>query len=229
MPFFTDLEIWKVCSSIVFLSEVKIQIILFDAGEKNRVFRPEGMQTMEKVLKELHPNQDYRLILLEEYGHIDGIIGKYAASDLWPEVLSFLDMHSQGSTPNDEGLAKVVAQTMHQLELIGSTADLSEELRAAICHDTTDFGFHGKSFLIPINPLIGMFLGAKQTHYGVSKFVSLVFLRHQVPLAARGLLLLTHHIVRKPNCNKGFNSIQFNVLCKRYICIMRHNVQMYID
>lgn len=108
------------------------------------------MQTMERVLKELHPKQDYRFISLEEYGHIDGIIGKYAVSDLWPELLSFLDMHSQSARANDERLAKIVAQTMHQLELIGSTAELSEELRAAICHDTTDFGFKGNSLSISI-------------------------------------------------------------------------------
>ena len=104
----------------------------FDTGEKNQVFLPEGMQKMEKVLKELHPKQDYRFICLEQYGHIDGIIGKYAAHDLWPDLLSFLDMHSQSSNASDEGVAKKVAQTMDQLELIDNATDLSEKLRAVI-------------------------------------------------------------------------------------------------
>ena len=138
---------------------------------------------MERVLKELHPKQDYRLILLEEYGHIDGIIGKYAVSDIWPEVLSFLDMHSHSSSANDERLAKVVAQTMHQLELIGSTADLSEELRAAICHDATDFGFKSNSLSISIYLIIGMYLDVKRTLYDILKFVSLVFVRYELAVA----------------------------------------------
>ena len=119
-----------------FCLNLKLRQQHFDAGEKNQVFLPEGMQKMEKVLKELHPNQDYRFICLEQYGHIDGIIGKYAVYDLWPDLLSFLDVHSQSSNANDEGLAKKVVQTMDQLELIDNATDLSEILRAAISVDT---------------------------------------------------------------------------------------------
>ena len=70
-----------------------IPIYLF-IGELNQVHRPPGVVRSYQMLKELHPEQDYEYAVIPGYGHLDCLIGKDAATDVWPGILSFLDKYA---------------------------------------------------------------------------------------------------------------------------------------
>ena len=66
-------------------------------GELNQVFLPAGGAHTQRMLKELHPEQDYVFAEIPGYGHIDVIIGDRAVDDVWPGILSFLDKYAECS------------------------------------------------------------------------------------------------------------------------------------
>ena len=92
---------------------------------------------MCSALRELHPAQDYRLINVKDYGHLDGIIGKYACHELWPDLLSFLDKYSESTYVKNKDILSQVVGTMKKLKMIDSASDLSEKLQNFISLDIT--------------------------------------------------------------------------------------------
>jgi pimeloyl-ACP methyl ester carboxylesterase len=68
--------------------------VLFLTGDRNHVFRDSNIvchQIMSKARPGLHELQ-----VLPGYGHVDPIIGKDAARDVFPHILEFLRKHSEG-------------------------------------------------------------------------------------------------------------------------------------
>lgn len=60
-------------------------------GAKNQCWLPESTQITEELLKQHHPDIRYQRHVIPEYGHIDCIFGKNAASDVYPHILAHLN------------------------------------------------------------------------------------------------------------------------------------------
>jgi pimeloyl-ACP methyl ester carboxylesterase len=63
-------------------------------GEHNNLFRPEGARRTIEWLSEQNGPDDYRLLMIEDYAHMDCWIGEHAARDVFPLVLEELDRHN---------------------------------------------------------------------------------------------------------------------------------------
>ncbi|MGE5274339.1 MAG: alpha/beta fold hydrolase [Verrucomicrobiota bacterium] len=67
------------------------QPILFVHGAEDAVFSAAGTRTTYEALLQHNPGGSYALRELQEYGHLDPIIGKDAAGDVFPIVLDHLE------------------------------------------------------------------------------------------------------------------------------------------
>jgi cholesterol oxidase len=72
--------------------------IHFLAGTRNYIFHPEGTQRTMKWLREAHgadrASRNYSVTYLDDYGHLDAIIGRDAAVDVFPDIVKHLDVHA---------------------------------------------------------------------------------------------------------------------------------------
>ena len=68
--------------------------ILFLAGERNRIFLPEGARKTYARLRAANPRVPYEFRLLKRYGHLDCMIGRNAHRDVFPYIRRFLDQQS---------------------------------------------------------------------------------------------------------------------------------------
>lgn len=66
--------------------------ITFIHGAENVVFVPEGTQRTISRLKEANPWAHYSRHLIPAYGHLDPIMGAFAARDVFPLIVRHLDM-----------------------------------------------------------------------------------------------------------------------------------------
>ncbi len=64
---------------------------LFLQGERNYIFKPGGMAKTLAWLRRHHDDSLFELLHLEEYAHLDGIVGTNAATDVYPSVIAHLD------------------------------------------------------------------------------------------------------------------------------------------
>jgi len=67
------------------------QPILFVHGAEDAVFTAAGTRTTYEALLQQNPGGSYAFRELEEYGHLDPVIGKDAADDVYPIVLEHLE------------------------------------------------------------------------------------------------------------------------------------------
>ncbi len=67
--------------------------VLFVQGRKNHIFKPEGTRATMDWLREHNDPALYELLDLEHYAHLDGIVGRDAHRDVYPNVIDFLDRH----------------------------------------------------------------------------------------------------------------------------------------
>jgi cholesterol oxidase len=65
--------------------------LLLLSGAENRCYRPEGMAATLDLLSQANGPASYRLEVVPDYGHIDGIFGQTAAADVHPLIVAHLD------------------------------------------------------------------------------------------------------------------------------------------
>ncbi|MEZ5343596.1 MAG: GMC oxidoreductase [Acidimicrobiales bacterium] len=65
--------------------------ILFIQGSENYIFKPKGMAKTLKWLRSNHDPSLFKLLYLDGYAHLDGIVGRDAARDVFPEIIAHLD------------------------------------------------------------------------------------------------------------------------------------------
>ncbi len=68
--------------------------ILFIQGGRNYIFKPKGMAKTLDWLRSHHGNAKFDLLYLADYAHLDGIVGKNAAVDVFPRIVEHLDAHA---------------------------------------------------------------------------------------------------------------------------------------
>jgi cholesterol oxidase len=65
--------------------------IHFLAGERNYIFHPEGTEKTLTWLRQHNGPQDYTLQVLPDYAHLDALIGRDVAHDVFPDIIEQLD------------------------------------------------------------------------------------------------------------------------------------------
>jgi cholesterol oxidase len=65
--------------------------ILFLAGEQNKIFYPQGSLRTLNWLREHNRDVEYDRLVLPEYAHLDGFIGRNAHEDVFPAILAHLE------------------------------------------------------------------------------------------------------------------------------------------
>ena len=69
--------------------------ILFLAGDRNRIFLPETSSRTLAWLQSANGPELYDRVVIAGYAHLDGFIGRDAARDVYPTMLSHLDAHNR--------------------------------------------------------------------------------------------------------------------------------------
>jgi len=72
--------------------------IHFLAGERNYIFHPEGTEKTLNWLKDHNGPKNYTLRVLPDYAHLDALIGRDVAHDVFPDIIEHLDRY-QGMAP----------------------------------------------------------------------------------------------------------------------------------
>ena len=67
--------------------------IHFLAGDQNYIFHPEGTKRTIEWLSRHNGSDDYTVTWLPEYAHLDALIGRDAARDVFPSILSHFETH----------------------------------------------------------------------------------------------------------------------------------------
>jgi len=65
--------------------------IHFLAGERNYIFHPEGTEKTLAWLRRHNGPQNYTLRVLPDYAHLDALIGRDVAHDVFPDIIEHLD------------------------------------------------------------------------------------------------------------------------------------------
>jgi cholesterol oxidase len=65
--------------------------ILFLAGNRNRIFLPETSARTLQWLEAANGKGKYRRVVLDDYAHLDGFIGRNADRDVFPHILEHLE------------------------------------------------------------------------------------------------------------------------------------------
>lgn len=68
--------------------------ILYFSGAKNVCWDPETTQDSFKRCQEVNPNQHYERFEVENYMHLDCIMGSVAAQDVFPKFMPFLEQYA---------------------------------------------------------------------------------------------------------------------------------------
>jgi cholesterol oxidase len=67
--------------------------VLFLAGRYNRIFLPATSKRTLEWLRDNNGRRQYARIVLDDYAHLDGFVGKHADKEVWPDIIEFLDAH----------------------------------------------------------------------------------------------------------------------------------------
>ena len=67
--------------------------IHFLAGERNYIFHPEGTEKTLTWLRRHNGPQNYTLRVLPDYAHLDALIGRDVAHDVFPDIIDHLDRY----------------------------------------------------------------------------------------------------------------------------------------
>ncbi|CAF0988040.1 unnamed protein product [Didymodactylos carnosus] len=67
--------------------------IIFVTSEENSVWLPEGMMETYDELKQVNPNQNYQLLTLPNFGHLDSILGKQAHEITFPKFHEWFNQY----------------------------------------------------------------------------------------------------------------------------------------
>ena len=67
--------------------------ILFLQGERNSIFLPPGSARTMAWLRKHNGTGRYQRRVLPRYAHLDTIVGRDAARDVYPHILRFLDQN----------------------------------------------------------------------------------------------------------------------------------------
>ncbi len=91
-------------------------------GENNTLFTPESTRTTYELVKEAHPNQEYDLIQIPDYAHLDCIIGKNAVYDVYPHILRALDRHAYDNLHLSEAKLARISQEATAMQSMSGNA-----------------------------------------------------------------------------------------------------------
>eukprot|EP00794_Sanderia_malayensis_P000205 gene205-819_t len=86
--------------------------IMFFYGEENQCWEPDGLLQMYNIVKEANPNQDYVLYGVEDYGHLDGFMGKQAHIDVFPNLVRWLDKYAEDHYVRDGKARELVSNAL---------------------------------------------------------------------------------------------------------------------
>jgi cholesterol oxidase len=75
--------------------------ILILQGERNYIFLPEGSRRTLRFLRKRNGPDRYRREILRGYAHLDAMIGRDAAADVFPKITAFLEKY-----PDRPGLSR---------------------------------------------------------------------------------------------------------------------------
>jgi len=69
--------------------------LLLIQGSKNYIFKPKGLHKTLAWLRAAHPNSEtlHEALVLDDYAHLDGLVGRNAATDVFPHIIDHLDRH----------------------------------------------------------------------------------------------------------------------------------------
>lgn len=69
--------------------------MLFIQGSKNYIFKPKGLDRTMSWLRAAHSNSNelHEALTLDNYAHLDGLVGRDAATDVFPHIIDHLDRH----------------------------------------------------------------------------------------------------------------------------------------
>jgi cholesterol oxidase len=65
----------------------------FLAGERNYIFHPEGTEKTVTWLRHHNGPQNYSLRVLPDYAHLDALVGRDVAHDVFPDIIDHLDRY----------------------------------------------------------------------------------------------------------------------------------------
>jgi cholesterol oxidase len=65
----------------------------FLAGERNYIFHPEGTEKTVTWLRRHNGPQNYTLRVLPDYAHLDALVGRDVAHDVFPDIIDHLDRY----------------------------------------------------------------------------------------------------------------------------------------
>ncbi len=70
--------------------------LLFIQGSKNYIFKPKGLDKTIAWLQASHRNSAdlHEVLMLDGYAHLDGLVGRNAATEVFPHIIDHLDRHS---------------------------------------------------------------------------------------------------------------------------------------
>lgn len=70
--------------------------LLLIQGSKNYIFKPKGLEKTLEWLRAAHPNSRelHEVLVLDDYAHLDGFVGRNAATDVFPHIIDHLDRHA---------------------------------------------------------------------------------------------------------------------------------------
>jgi cholesterol oxidase len=67
--------------------------IHFLAGERNYIFHPEGTEKTLSWLRQHNGPKNYTLQVLPDYAHLDALVGRDVAHDVFPDIIDHLDRY----------------------------------------------------------------------------------------------------------------------------------------
>ena len=69
--------------------------LLLIQGSRNYIFKPKGLEKTLGWLRAAHPNSEtlHEVLVLDDYAHLDGLVGRNAADDVFPHIIDHLDRH----------------------------------------------------------------------------------------------------------------------------------------
>lgn len=89
------------------MDRLKIPLTFLQAA-RNHLFLPQGTQESFQLLCSKNGPRLYELITVPNYSHMDCFIGKNAAQDIYPIIVSQLDAHNQPSAATAPGAAVLI-------------------------------------------------------------------------------------------------------------------------
>ena len=87
-------------------------------GTENQSFNLRSVERTYNALKKVNPGQDYQMVPIPGYGHVDHFIGKNARFDVWPKIFQFLDKYAENNVMKNVNLIKRLMKVVRTIQLV---------------------------------------------------------------------------------------------------------------